>query len=161
MRRTRSRCLATFVVAVAACGGGSHSSTPDAAADTLTGLGQTCVVGMGATDCPATAPGCVRFSTTATTGICSQKCAQAETVTTDAQGAIPVTAAQLAVCSGVFSGSVGTPACNAVVVATPADNPLKPNTKYLVDIACTITCGTGNVCPGSLTCNTSAGTCEP
>jgi hypothetical protein len=174
-----SRPLALAVIfagAVAACSSSSNSgssATPDAGAavdgstsgdggaSSVKALGQPCVVAMSGADCPTTEYGCLSFGATATMGICSLKCVSAGAITTDAQGEIPLTAAQEATCTGAFAGTVGTAACAVVLSTVPAENPLIANKMYTVDIACGIVCGTGNTCPSGLTCSTADGLCEP
>ncbi len=138
----------------------------DAAIDAapLMGLGQLCQPSMQGADCPQNAPGCLTFAAGATMGICTNICVQSATFMTNAQSQpgplTPDPSTQNAVCTGIYTGSVGTAACSVPVNQQPA-GALQPNTNYTVAVVCGIQCGAGNACPTGLTCNTQLNTCAP
>jgi hypothetical protein len=166
---------------IVACGGGGSGKTPDAAVQvdaaidapaSITGIGQPCVVAMQGADCPAGTDGCLSGGT-ATMGICTKLCVGPTppgTFKTDAQAAIPIPpaagapapdpATKNSVCSGAYTGTVGTSACDTFVNVMPAP-PLVANTNYTFLAACTVTCGAGNTCPSPLTCNATDMSCNP
>ncbi len=173
--------LAAVSLTLGACGGGGgddddgtaidssiDSPSADAGIDgstALTGLGQPCVAAMQGADCPANANGCLTFTANATMGVCTKVCVQSATFMTNAQNQpgplTPDPAAQNAMCTAIYTGTVGTAVCAVPVNRTPT-GALAPNTTYTVVVTCGIQCGTGNTCPGNLTCNTGLGNiCTP
>ena len=168
-----------LTLCVVGCGGddGGGVSVPDAAVKMdaavdappagLTGLGQTCVVAMQGADCPTNAPGCLSYAQGATKGICTNLCVMNGSFMTDAQ-AMPVAASfnpnpttKDATCVALYTGGAqGTPTCSALTRRVPTGN-LAANTTYMFDMACEVSCGTGNTCPAGLTCDTNFMSCVP
>ncbi len=174
--------LAASTLTLAGCGGSgdggddtggddtadvdANTGMPDAMESTaLMGLGQRCVPAMMGADCPASANGCLSAAGE-TTGICTKACVASATFMTN--GATPPVpgpltpdpSAQNGMCTAIFTGDVGTASCNTPVNLMPAHNPLMANTTYTVLVACGITCGAGNACPGDLTCDTTTMSCN-
>mgnify|MGYP003650853692 CR=1 FL=1 len=135
------------------------STGPDAMPQGSSNLGATC---NQETPCEAPAAACLA-SQGAPSGFCSLTCGSGVTITSTAEGQIPIPAdpALHALCSADYSG-VGTPACSLIVggnLPAPPQQPA-PNTEYMVDLACGIACEmTTNACPSNLTC--SQGLCLP
>ena len=123
-------------------------------------LGKKC---GSAADCPANAPDCVGFQ--GTTSYCTPLCDMNATGTTNAMGQFTgslTPAPSDATCSGAFTGSAGTPKCEAVLSYTPMDTPPKPNKQYTnISMACVVLCGANSTCPSTMTCNTTVGACFP
>jgi hypothetical protein len=144
--------------------GGGIDAAVDAAAG-LMGLGQPCVVAMQGADCPTTANGCLSFAQGATMGICTKICVNSATFMTNAQSQpgplTPDPATQNAMCTAIYTGTVGTAVCAVPVNRMPA-GALGPNMTYTVAVTCGIQCGSGNACPSGLTCNAQLGNlCTP
>jgi hypothetical protein len=169
----RSCALFTLVLAASCSSSPTHHANPDAPITPpvdsppagLMGLGQSCTQ---PTDCPANAPECIGF----TQGklFCSPVCLNNATGTTNAMSQFVTTGAGAlnplpndGICTGAFTGTVGTAACAAIVSVTPMDAQLQPNKQYTaIKFDCAIGCGTGNTCPPGMTCNTAiGGVCEP
>jgi hypothetical protein len=171
--------VVSMAVGLAACGGGDDGGSgeidapsidavgtgvdagPDAAAG-LTGLGQLCVGAMGGADCPSTANGCLTFG--GAMGICTKACVASAMFTTNAQSQpgplSPDPATQDAMCTAIYTGTVGTAAC-AIPANQMPSGALMPNTTYTVVVACGIRCGANNACPSGLTCNAQSMLCTP
>lgn len=166
----RSILFASMIFAMSACGddggspaidaGGSDGGGSDGGGGALTGLGQKCVVAMMGADCPMNAPGCLSYTQGATMGICTNLCVMDGTFMTDAQSQVvpasfnPNPTTRDSVCAGIYTGDAkGVPSCSALTARTPA-GALMASTTYTFSMACEIACGTGNTCPGGLTCNT-------
>lgn len=121
------------------------------------GLGKTC---NAPADCGPPAQGCLAPPNQP--GICSGICKEGYVVTTNANGAVALPDANdpsHQTCADMFSGTVGIPACAVITMADPADNPLKPNTQYTLQLACAVLADNG-VCPDNLTVD-SQGACNP
>jgi hypothetical protein len=122
---------------------------------------------MSGADCPASAPGCLEF-TTPGVGFCSQQCVTDGALTTDGGAGIssitpdPLADAQLGICTAIYSGAIGQAACGAIYQYSPMDAQLQPSSTYSgVSIACSIVCDESQRCPGTLQCNTILDRCEP
>ncbi len=163
--------LVLFIALTAsACGGEGGSSGPDATVfmdapppTGLTGLGQKCVPAMMGADCPTNANTCVSVSAGGA-GFCTPLCVTNGSGMTNAQGQFTsvTPAPNTAACTGAYTGTVGMPACLALLSYTPMDMPLMASKNYTgINIACVIRCGTGNTCDTGLTCNTTFGACLP
>ncbi len=182
LSRLFSAMLVVGVVAgttIIACGGGSSPKTPDAKVFKdaprqidappmgVTGLGQKCGSGMPA--CPSTASNCI--GATGTTQFCTPTCDTNATGTTDGSGNFPQSgsgsitpAPNNTACTGAFSGTVGTPACDAIVMSTPSYTGQANTAFTAIQMDCLLLCGTGSgsgPCPTGMTCNTSFGACFP
>ena len=182
------RLISTFLVGLSvsllvACGGGkdgdddNNPATVDAPpplvdapppASEITGIGQVCNPAMMGADCPTTTSGCLSAQG-GTKGICTKLCVGPTPLgkfKTDAMS-IPDPATlnpnpmtKDSTCTGAYTGTVGSSACDQFVNITPAP-PLMPNTNYTFMTACSVHCGTGNACPNPLTCNATTMTCDP
>ena len=177
MRSTRLSSLLFVLVAssaAVACGGGGGDdggNNPDAApadaapdaAPALTGLGQRC--GQGLPACPAGFNGCL-VQNQGAVGICSKTCVASLMFTTNANNPPgimtinPVPTSQNAACQAVYTGTVGTGTCEALLNIMPAP-PLQPNTNYTAAAACVVKAGAGNACPQGLTFQMATGWCVP
>jgi len=172
-RRLFVVCFAALSLALFACGGdGGGSSTKDAppppqeAGGDLAGLGQKC--GTGLPTCPANAPDCIGLEQNGGR-YCTPRCLEAGAGMTNPQGALPLNTItpppDNAVCTGAFTGTIGTPACQLILATEPAHNPLMASTNYTgIRLGCLISCGANNTCPTGYTCMTPAGvtpTCFP
>ena len=125
---------------------------PDAPAG-LMGLGQQC--GSGLPSCPTAVSACIGPQGAAT-GICTAVCDMNGSGTTNGSGQLLLTAItpppNNTTCTGAFTGTVGTAACNLLLAITPADSPLMANKLYTgIQLDCGIVAGSGNACPGNLT----------
>jgi hypothetical protein len=163
----RSFLFVPMVLALVGCGddGGStvDAGPSDASVDAssaLTGLGQRCVVAMQGADCPTNAPGCLSYVQGAAMGVCTNICVMDGTFMTNAQSQpdpasfMPNPTTRDSVCQGIYTGDAsGVPSCSALTARTPT-GALGPNMTYTFSLACEISCGAGNTCPGGLTCNT-------
>jgi hypothetical protein len=172
---TKSAFVSTFsvglVALLAACGSKAASkpdakpvttmpdamvATPDAMPAALMGLGQSCNPTAMPTGCPTNFP-CLSFQAGVAKGYCTTICKQDGMFTTNAMGNIPVqdNSASDGTCVSAYTGGAsGLAKCDVIANVTPDDRPLKPSTPYMYIGVCGIDCGTGNTCPGGLTCNT-------
>ena len=173
MRTTRLSLLSVLVAsfALAACGGDDGGGvtlpdappvTPDAPA-ALMGLGQRCGTGLPA--CPAGFDGCLVQSMGAV-GVCSKTCLASLQFTTNAMtppGIMtfnPAPTTGTGVCTPLYTGTIGSGSCEALLNITPAP-PLQPNTTYTAAAACVVKAGAGHVCPNGLTFQMATGWCVP
>ena len=165
--------LAALALALFACGGDGGKSDDDsgtppeeAGAGDLTGLGQKCGGSLPA--CPANAPDCVGLTQNGGR-YCTPHCLMGGSGMTNGQGALPLGTItpppDTAICTGAFTGTVGTPSCGLILALAPPDNPLQPDKAYTgINLGCLISCGAGNTCPTGYTCMTPPGvmpTCFP
>ena len=105
-------------------------------------------------------PGGLSYTQGATMGICTNLCVMDGTFMTNAQSQVdpasfnPNPTTRDSVCAGLYTGDAsGVPSCSALTARTPA-GALMASTTYTFSMACEISCGAGNTCPGGLTCNT-------
>jgi hypothetical protein len=142
------------------------NNTPDAPPAGLQGLGQKCTTPA---DCPTSAPECITLKQNGT-HYCTPHCLDNGTGTTNGSGQFVGSGTGALTplpddtkCTAVYTGgTAGSAFCEVILAVTPADNPLKANTKYTgVVFGCAIECGTGNTCPTGTTCDTTQGICYP
>jgi hypothetical protein len=168
---------------IVACGGNSTPKKVDAkvfldgkvfldssGGGGLMGLGQKCGSGLAA--CPTNAADCIGAQ--GTTSWCTPICDMNATGKTGSDGRFPASgsgsitpAPSDSACSAVFTGTVGTPACAAILASTPAYTG-QLNTAFTgIQMDCFVLCGTGSgtgPCPTGMTCATTgnfAGICFP
>ena len=135
------------------------TAQPDAMPQGGTNLGAICNQG---TPCDSAFPSCLSLPN-AQNGFCSNQCGTGVTVTTNAQGQVPIPQdpALHAMCAAGYTG-VGTPACSVIIGGNLPNPPMQPapDTEYMVDLACGVACEQGtNACPAGLTC--TQGLCAP
>ena len=154
-------CLASFSLALFACGGGDDPPAVDAPPAELTGLGQKCDINNNT--CPTNAPSCININlgTSASTSYCSPRCVTGGTGTGGQGGQmtnimpLPNTPA----CSAEYAGSVGAPECGVILVYNPM-GPITAGTNYTgVELGCAIRCGANNTCAAGFTPNTQLDAC--
>ena len=143
----------------------SGTGTPDAAQAGLVGLGQKCTT---PSDCPASAPECITLKQGGT-HYCTPHCLDNGTGTTNGSaqftgsGTGALTPLPMdSLCAAQYTGPMASSAaCDVILSTTPADNPLKANTKYTaVVFGCSIDCST-NACPTGTTCDATQKICYP
>jgi hypothetical protein len=139
-----------------AAGSGSGSGSGSAG---LTGLGQKCAFGSASSGCPASASDCVaiKVGSGASNGWCTPHCDDAASGMTNGSGALSPSslnpAADQTKCTAAYSGSGGVAACGLLLAYTPMDNPLVANKAYTgISLGCVVACGSGGVCPSSMSC---------
>jgi len=172
MRLAHLFVVSMFAVSTfAACGGddgggGGNVDAPkviDAPIDAAptAGLGKACVAAMMGADCPANAPRCVGFTGAGGT-YCSPLCVTAGTGVGGAMGqfASVTPAPSDTICSGAFTGTIGTARCVGVLSNYMPAGAITMGTNYTnVNMTCAIQCGAANACPAGLTANTGLGVC--